>query len=168
MLVNSSAADGGPSSECWHQIGNALPLLLPCCFAVCLMTCGCCKGNINLDCRTSVPCMHACYATSTVCTMLVCPSPRRQEKIRETDTAPLLPIGPIPSCHADLYIANKACINFLFSPNSSAVVQVGTAALFIFETAAAVVRSSSCRWYNQGHTRSWLQHSQLSWMLLLP
>jgi hypothetical protein len=41
------------------------------------------------------------------------------------DPPPYLPIDPIPSCHDDLYIAGKPCVNFLYSPANNTHVQVG-------------------------------------------
>lgn len=34
------------------------------------------------------------------------------------------PIQSIPSCHSDLYIAGKNCVELLYSPNTSSIAQV--------------------------------------------
>jgi hypothetical protein len=36
-------------------------------------------------------------------------------------------IAAIPDCNQDLFIGNRACTTFLFSPNDSSVVQVSAA-----------------------------------------
>jgi hypothetical protein len=70
--------------------------------------------------RLALPCL-AQPPSHRVCMPCVC----RQERIREADPPPLIPINPLPSCHDDLYIAGRSCVNFLYSPNNSAIVQVG-------------------------------------------
>ncbi|WIA40119.1 hypothetical protein OEZ86_013522 [Tetradesmus obliquus] len=48
---------------------------------------------------------------------------RREQRIRAVEWSAPEDIGPIPDCNQDVFIANKACRTFLFSPNDSSVVQ---------------------------------------------
>lgn len=113
---------GGSTSGPHAQATGGCPSEQQC---SCCKSCSCLHLRHSLSSTTpwSVPCCRQ-PAPVTDCTCTSPATPRRQERIREADPAPLVPISPLPSCHQDLYIASKPCVNFLYSPNSSSVVQV--------------------------------------------
>eukprot|EP00775_Hariotina_reticulata_P013231 gene13231-13362_t len=47
---------------------------------------------------------------------------KREQRIRESEVAEVTSISNIPDCHQDLYIRDRPCITFIYTPNSSAVV----------------------------------------------
>lgn len=50
---------------------------------------------------------------------------RRSGRIRNEPVSVPTGIGAIPACSSELFIHDKPCLDFVYSPNSSAVVQVG-------------------------------------------
>jgi hypothetical protein len=56
--------------------------------------------------------------------MLLLPTSCREQRIRAVEFSAPEAIAAIPDCNQDLFIGNKACSTFLFSPNDSSVVQV--------------------------------------------
>lgn len=49
-----------------------------------------------------------------------------QERFTATPAAAPLEIGGIPSCHEDLYIGSRPCIDFVYTPNNDTFVNVSS------------------------------------------
>jgi hypothetical protein len=52
---------------------------------------------------------------------------RRQERFRDSPTAVVMPINPVPSCDKDLYI-DKDCFHFFYTPAGDPDIEVGPVA----------------------------------------
>lgn len=75
-------------------------------------------------------------------------------RYRPIHSAVKLPVGSIPDCNADLYIHDKPCVTLVFTPNTSAAVQVRWRCS---SPTVAAAGSGSCR--SSGRRGSGPQHA---------